>query len=232
LEEVVDAFCVAKMASVPSEDDGNYLIDRTEVTPGQYAAWLATNPSPTPVLITACSLNTSYAPNEECALSEAALTDHHPIACVDWCDARFYCAAVGKRLCGSTSGGGAPYDPQSSEWEKEQWGQACNAQGSQIFTYGEPYAPSTCNSEGTATLPVAALSGCQSSVAEFSGVYDMNGNVKEWVDQCSPQLSANTCYARGGGFNQGSVGCSSRVDAPYRLNVEENLGFRCCKDET
>ena len=229
LEEVKSGLCVATMATLPS-DDGDYRIDRTEVTRGQYEAWLATNPSPLPVVITACALNDSYEPYVPCALAEGVNADQHPMACIDWCDARAYCAAVGKRLCGSTLGGAAPYDPSITDWHRDQWGLACNSNGVGIFTYGEPYDATACNSASSGTLPVASLARCQSSVAEYAGVYDLNGNVREWLDQCDPSLSANTCYARGGGFDDGSVGCESRSMGPYRLTVAPNTGFRCCDD--
>jgi sulfatase modifying factor 1 len=228
LEEIVDGLCVAKMATVPS-DAGDYLIDRTEVTRGQYASWLATNPSPLPVVITACAFNSSYEPYEPCAHAEGPGSERHPMTCIDWCDARFYCAAVGKRLCGATTGGGMPYDPGTSDWRRDQWGLACNASGVQIFTYGEPYAMSACNSESSATTPVASLETCQSADPAYAGIYDLNGNAREWIDQCRPDNSSPDCYARGGGFDQGAVGCSALGYSMRRTTADPNLGFRCCR---
>jgi sulfatase modifying factor 1 len=227
LEEVVDELCVAKMGTVPSEA-GEFRIDRTEVTRGQYEAWLATKPSPVPVVITACSLNSTYEPRADCVLADGPDASHHPMACIDWCDARFYCAAVGKRLCGSTTGGGFPYEPSSSDWRKDQWELACNGGGDQIFTYGEPYSAAACNTEGSGTQAVASLSSCQSTDADYAGIYDLNGNVREWIDQCDPDLSSSECYTRGGGFDDGSVACATLRYGTYRLTSREDLGFRCC----
>lgn len=227
LEQVENGLCVATMATLPS-DDGDYLIDRTEVTRGQYLSWLATNPSPLPVVLTVCAFNDTYEPYEPCAHAEGAGADHHPMTCIDWCDARFYCAAVGKRLCGATEGGPMPYDPDITDWRRDQWGLACNAGGNQIFTYDEPYDAAACNTESSGTVPVASLATCQSAVEAYAGVYDLNGNAREWVDQCRPDNSSPDCYARGGGFDGGSVACANRGYSMNRQTVHASLGFRCC----
>jgi hypothetical protein len=56
----------------------------------------------------------------------------------------------------------------------------------------------------------------------------MNGNAREWLDQCDPDNASPTCYARGGAFDMGSVGCSSFGYGSYRSTASPNLGFRCC----
>jgi len=74
-------------------------IDSTEVTIGQYQAWLSATPSTSNQQIQ-CSWNISYTPDASCMSSMGACKDANcPQVCVNWCDAEAYCHAVGKRLC-------------------------------------------------------------------------------------------------------------------------------------
>ena len=90
---------------------GGYCIDSTEVTGAQYAAWLATNPSPAS-LPYYCSWKSTY--------NSGTGTQDYPVGSVDWCDAYGFCLGVGKRLCGKIGGGALPnfyYDaPTRSQW--------------------------------------------------------------------------------------------------------------------
>jgi formylglycine-generating enzyme required for sulfatase activity len=195
---------VAKLVLV----SGGYGIDATEVTRSQYEAWLATAPSAAGQPAFCSSWNSTFAPNQTCmngsSVCQGAGCAKHPQVCVDWCDAQAYCAASGKRLCGKIGGG------SNSIWDhmdatKSQWHNACVSDGTNnAYPYGSTYSPAECNGfeagKGT-TVPAGSLTGCQSSVAGFQGVYDLSGNVWEWEDSCAATSGPqDACRPRGGSF--------------------------------
>ncbi|MEZ4369607.1 MAG: SUMF1/EgtB/PvdO family nonheme iron enzyme [Polyangiaceae bacterium] len=117
-----------------------FCIDKTEVTRGQYEAWLDSKPS-TAGQPSACASNSDYTPS--CAWKPGS-DQQMPVVCVDWCDARAFCEAAGKRLCGKVGDGG-PYafesyeDPATSEWFA-----ACTSGGKYDYTYGSTLDTSVC----------------------------------------------------------------------------------------
>ena len=197
-----------------------FFIDTTEVTRGQYEAWLATNPA-TSTQIEECETNTTFAP--ECGDTSACQGDDcdRPQVCVDWCDAFQYCQAVGKRLCGSLS-----QDPTQSEWVV-----ACSAHGNNLWVYGNDYDPQMCNVPELrldAPTPVGAMSSCQSTVPGYEGVYDLIGNVYEWQDNCS----GSSCFLYGAAYKLINVDdrqdrCTDFISKLRNVN-STNIGFRCC----
>jgi len=210
-----------------------YKIDITEVTRAQYAAWLATNPDPATGQPSYCSWNQSFTP--DCEWPPAA-KGQHPVVCVDWCDAYAYCAGVGKRLCGKIGGGANGYW-DNADATKSQWFNACSSNGANDYPYGDTYGEQTCNGKGKGlgtTTPVGSLSGCQSSVSGYAGVYDLSGNVAEWEDSCSGASgNDDICHSRGGAFKYYLDFLPCGVDdtdgfSPSRSHVSEELGFRCC----
>jgi sulfatase modifying factor 1 len=231
LEESVDDYCVAKMASIPSEH-GDFRIDVTEVTVGQYRSWLESEPSTTPVLISQCSYNDTFEPDASCLEGVAAHqnADHHPVVCVDWCDAYFYCKAVGKRLCGSIYGTSGAFERTLDNWYTDQWTLACSLGGDSIYGYDGEQSDTACNGQEAAigtTVPVASLSTCQHSDPAYTGVYDMSGNVEEWVDACDSSPSNNQCNVRGGSY-ESPIHCEYTPPHYYRMSVAPSTGFRCC----
>ena len=86
---------------------------------------------------------------------------------------------------------------------KEEWKAACTSTSA-----------ASCNVDALETSPTGSKSGCRSQV----GVYDMNGNVAEWVE--------------GGGFRNASSEVSCSQEANYGVNssyAEQTTGFRCCQ---
>jgi formylglycine-generating enzyme required for sulfatase activity len=219
---------MAKLVPMPE----GYSIDATEVTRDQYAAWLAGNPTTTGQ-DTRCTLNNSYTPSCEWP---AGTKGDHPVVCVDWCDAYAYCAGVGKRLCGGIGGGMSGYSLQENA-STSQWSVACTSGGTNDYPYGDTYSGTTCNAyeagHGT-TVPVASMSGCQSSSSGYTGVYDLSGNVFEWEDSSM----SDVCRIRGGYFsgsdsyNDGHLNCFANFDYGgfNRSSSYDYIGFRCCSD--
>jgi len=222
------------MVAVPP----GYWIDATEVTKAQYAAWLSTEPS-----IAAqqqfCSFNTTFIPG--CDWPPTG-DSSHPVVGVDWCDANAYCKGVGKRLCGRIGGGSTDYNAYADA-TTSQWYHACTAGGQNDYPYGDTYQPHTCNGNEDqhtgcdggvcSSSAVASLSGCQSSIPEYAGVFDMSGNVYEWEDACEASNGAtDACHVRGGSFfgdGPMALRCDSGLIAQRNSDWSHICGFRCCR---
>ena len=229
LERCENGIARAQMVLLPE----GFSIDATSVTRAQYDAWLATKPS-TADQIPACKWNKTFEP--ACGWPPGDKGDY-PAICVDWCDAYGYCASIGKRLCGEVGGGsvqGLAADTGS------QFFVACTSGGLNAYPYGEEYDPYACNGldmrppdapfQCALPLPVASLATCQSSVPGYEGVYDLSGNVDEWLDGCVGEEGAsdlclgeakNSCLT---GFD---ISCEQKRQMPRSYAAHE-VGFRCC----
>ncbi len=149
--------------------------------------------------------------------------------------ARTACETAGKRLC-----------------SRREHLVACRGPEKTVYPYGNDYAPKACN-EGRRGHPVAALFGALASPAllwgkalndprinqqentlhpagetpacvSAYGVYDLVGNLHEWVDE-GREVFAGGYYVDA---EANGRGCSYTTRAHGRAYHDYSTGFRCC----
>jgi sulfatase modifying factor 1 len=133
---------------------------------------------------------------------------------VTFCEARAYCIYAGKHLCGDVAGG--PTTPANVGTLQSAWYYACTAGTGQTTVVS-----------GTCQLgkngPARAGTTCEGSPP---GVFDMVGNVHEWVD--SVDDAGTGANFVGGGYTQpADSGCGYVSGASIDLRAPD-VGFRCC----
>jgi formylglycine-generating enzyme required for sulfatase activity len=161
--------------------------------------------------------NAQYAKRAKTERARGA-TDQHPAVGMDWTEAKKYCAAIGGRL------------PTEAEWE---YAARAGSRERYYDTLGD-VAWFEGNSDDH-SHPVG-----QKTVNAF-GLYDMLGNVYEWVldryynqyddttDAIEEPLAGNaSAVARGGAWHSGAkdVRVSNRFAVPPDY-ADANVGLRC-----
>jgi formylglycine-generating enzyme required for sulfatase activity len=227
------------MREVPLPGGGTMCIDKTEVTVGAYQEFLASPDKPAlPMSDPAyarCAMKQGH--DASCSKDPCQGADCElPQTCIDQCDAKAFCAWAGKRLCGAI--GSAPLAiADVNDPEKNQWMNACGS-GGRTWPYGPSYDGQACNTsdhEPEACGGPAVTSsypGCQAPAGPYDQVFDLSGNVSEWVDASQegamwPDLR---CVIMGGSYVHywGDVGCAgATLEWPCDAHHPE-FGFRCC----
>ncbi|WP_437332908.1 SUMF1/EgtB/PvdO family nonheme iron enzyme [Sorangium sp. So ce394] len=221
-----------------------FYIDRNEVTVRAYRACMqqrmcstADHVSLTPELLPGAQAPAASEDQKEAELwsrrcNEPRNATGHPINCVDYSQAESYCRFRGRRL------------PTEAEWEVAARGAAGRA-----YVWGDdaPACERACydRNEGClarGTEVATCASGAHPSDRTPEGVYDLAGNVSEWVSdglvfpppggenpQGDPSFPLKV--VRGGSFLDGP----EKLSATYRtaaapVTAHAWIGFRCAMD--
>jgi iron(II)-dependent oxidoreductase len=208
-----------------------FRIDTKEVTVAEYRACVQAGK---------CQPPKTHARNQYCNY-DAPGRDTHPVNCIDWADAFNYCKVEGRRL------------PREAEWEK-----AARAGRATRYSWGDSAtcAQAIANDGKTTGSAKGELDGCgedrtwpvASRPSNALGIYDMHGNVGEWVSN-GYAANALTHYAkgeldyppqsqgrvlRGGSWDEKAVNlrASFRNSRPPASGdaVWGSIGFRCAQD--
>jgi len=195
-----------------------YVIDIAEVTVGQYAACVDDSACIEP----STDVTTHYDPNAN---------PNWPVTGMSRASAEVYCRWLDKRL------------PTEAEWEKAARG----ASTARIYPWGDD--PPGCNIKAHFKASNACVQATPADVKSFEdgqsfyGLYDMSGNVWEWVSDWSAPYpmsavvdpegpeSGSTGILRGGGWRTGEVQYMRVSNRNTQtITVSSNTyGMRCAK---
>lgn len=208
----------------------DFYIDLTEVTNLQWKVYLdATGRKPSATLIEFGWPNGEFPAGQE----------QFPITNVNVSEIKDYVAWCGKRL------------PNEVEWTR-----AARGDTEFVYPWGDKWDPKACRSaaSGSGQASSVAVGSFPSGVSPF-GVFDMAGNVFEWVDSpfkeypgftplvleqgkkksvtITPKFNSSWRVIKGGSFT--TVSQFTRIDVRLGQSIMESdaaLGFRCARATT
>ncbi len=212
---------------------GSYCIDKREATISEFNEYLVAPGAPFDAPAVYCAGQKATRPTKNID----PLAGDFPANAMTWCYAHAFCKWAGKRLCGAIGGGSAPVDSADLHGE---WTYACaNGTMNLAYAYGATYDPTVCNSDdhpasggsGYVMKPLTKP-GCHGTVAPFSSIYDMTGNIGEYDNTVSDFGDAGGFVIRGrGGYP--AAGVDTRCDSASGFGIEgygSGAGIRCCAD--
>lgn len=152
----------------------------------------------------------------------------HPVIFVDWYDSDAYCKWLGKRL------------PRETEWEK-----AARGINGYTFPWGNEWDSNKSNNPIRGSAGAMAVGSFEAGKSPYD-IYDMSGNVWEWVDDyylphpgsdyASPEFGKKYKILKGGSWWDCSFySCGISAPAFNRAFFDpstnnDSFGFRCAAD--
>lgn len=144
---------------------------------------------------------------------------------VSWFEAKAACEAAGKRLC-----------------SEEEWVSACIGQAAadpdgngrftdgavqgRMYPYGAFYEAGACRDAEDELKGAPGPTGANAGCVTPEGVYDLTGNMYEWIGD-----TAEGSAMMGGDWRSGSGGTCRRSAATFGAGYKNaTTGFRCCAD--
>jgi len=210
-------------------DVDSFWIDIFEVTNARYLKFVQAT-GHRPALDDSCQTAKCREGNLWVGASYPPEIRDQPVTQVNWYDADAYCAWMGKRL------------PTEAEWEKAARGKKAN-----VYPWGSgsPKGKATFKKkwQGASTMTTV---GFHQKGESIYGVFDMAGNVWEWVDDWyhfkyysigstkNPRGPANGDFkvVRGGSWVNYETSLRSAFRRWSRPEVRFNdTGFRCARDD-
>lgn len=162
-----------------------------------------------------------------------------PALLISWTDAKKVCEGLGKRLCGEDE---FNFACEGEEMLPYTYGYARDATACSIdkpyrkrerklYKYEKCLQRPECKKELEKLdqrLPAGAMPRC---VSPF-GVYDLNGNINEWVVRAGKHDYPNRSGLKGGWWGPVRGRCRPTVGFHKEDDYGYEEGFRCCKDAT
>jgi len=152
-----------------------------------------------------------------------------PRVYVSWYEARTACFMQGKRLC------------TQLEWHK-----ACGGPAGNRYPYGNDFIPGKCHfvepgGGGGVEISKLARIGDYPGCVSGYGVYEMTGNINEWVDATvpfeiprygfdTPPPNRGMTLLKGGDWGMNRPDCGRRTHVHPPEQIFHDDGFRCCRD--
>jgi len=161
-----------------------------------------------------------------------------PRLLISWTEAKKKCEAIGKRLCTEAEFNfaceGPEMLPYTYGYERDATKCSIDKEYRQrkkkLFPYEKCLTKPQCKEHLAhldQRLPAGSLETC---VSPF-GVYDMNGNINEWVEIPKKQYPDRSGL-KGGWWGPVRGRCRPTVDFHKEDDYGYEEGFRCCKDST
>ena len=201
----------------------------TPIATGAAERWIAHPAEPFDILATeatvaefkACVISgkcKNDSADKTCNLGDAT-RGNYPINCIDHDGAIALCTYLGGRLCNN-----------------KEWLAACRGTENRAFPYGAEYQPSRCHvgsyaspgPGGRTTVAAGMIAECQGGLP---GLFDMSGNVSEWVADCKEDY----CKFRGAAYVGNEpvehfAGCGEVCSGNDKSLRSGTVGVRCCRD--
>ncbi len=216
------------------------------LTPPVPAPTPAPTPAPAPVLTPPPRTSETDCPSDMVALPTFCIDRYEapnvagalPFSLRTAVDGEQWCGAHGKRLC-----------------TEDEWVRACEGPHGRRFPYGGSHRASACNDDRpwipvswkslalwpdqaavaeAARLFQADASGARAECVSEEGVYDLTGNVAEWVRRDGPAPRPGYdhvlkgCYWAGC-YHEPEPNCAFRNSAHPGTFRTYEAGFRCCR---